>query len=119
MLLGESSSLDLERLSEMPDGVLEIDLLNRRAVHSVEGALSLSATDQLGQWLEARLDGLSIASSDLHEAKISAEYQTGRIATNRKKIISFDWRCQCILATDETEYRGQFDKHVWHTRIAP
>jgi hypothetical protein len=47
---------DLEFLAELPDGVLEIDLLNGQAQHGHAGPISLHITDELKAWLHDQLN---------------------------------------------------------------
>ncbi len=46
-----------------------------------------------------------------------AAIRTDRIATNRKRIISFDFAVDSTIVTAEREYRGQLcEVHQWHSR---
>ena len=115
-IAGESPS-DLEVLSEIPDGALHIDLINGSASHDRRGTVELEIVARLSGWLRARLEALSIPMSAIQVASIRVEYRTDRVPTNRSKVVSFDWRSETVLATDEKEYRGQIaEKHCWHTR---
>jgi hypothetical protein len=119
MLIGQSRGLDLDAVCELPDGTLEIDLLNATARHSSTGAITLAVAGELSGWLRSRLEALSFPISGVHAARIAAAYRTDRIPTNREKLVSFDWKCESILSTDEAEYRSPvLEKHVFHTRNA-
>jgi hypothetical protein len=120
MLVGWRMGEDLERIAALPDGALEFDLIANQAAHTVAGPIDLWMCGELSTWLRSRFVELKLPFDSLQTATLRADFRTDRIATNRKKIISFDWECRSRLVTDEKEYVGQLtDKHVWHTRLPP
>ena len=117
MVIADQSPSDLELLAEMPDGAIHIDLINISANHERAGPVNLEVVGRLAEWLRARLHALSVPIDAIAVASARAEYRTDRVPTNRSKIVSFDWRGEVLLRTDEKEYRGELaEKHIWHTR---
>ncbi len=46
---------------------------------------------------------------------LSVEMDTDKIATNKKRIVSFYWKCKSQIKTDEITYSGNLvEKHQWH-----
>lgn len=119
ILVGWRMGEDLEALSELPDGVLLFDVLRGSVTHDLRGALELYVAGELSAWLKHRLASLNIPLSALDSATLRAEFKTGRIKTDRKRIVSFDWSCESSVATDEKTYVGRLvEAHQWHTRTA-
>jgi hypothetical protein len=118
MLVGWRMGEDLERIATLPDGALEFDLIAGRVTHTIAGPVDLHVCGELAAWLKSRLDVLHIPVDSLRAATLRADFRTDRVATNRKKILSFDWKCRSRLATDEKEYVGHLEKHEWHNRVA-
>jgi hypothetical protein len=117
MSVGARISPDLSILADLPDGTIEVDLLRATAHHSTAGPIDLHLPGELSSWLQERLASLSIPREAIRTARVSATYQTDRLPTNRDKIVSFDWRCNSALATDEKEYQGSLlESHTWHHR---
>ncbi len=120
MLVGWRMGDDLEVLSALPDGTLRFDVLNARVSHSVAGELKLQVADELAAWFEHRLKELKIDRAAVLGAELVADFATDRIKTNRKRIVSFDWKCYSRVTTDEKVYEGQLkEKHKWHSRLPP
>jgi hypothetical protein len=119
MLVAWRMADDLEKLSVLPDGVLEIDVLAARAAHNTAGPIDLWIAGELSAWTHARFTSLSIPLGEVQEVMVRARFQTDRVATNRKKIVSFDWHCDSVVRTSEKSYLGKLaEKHVWHRRVA-
>lgn len=119
MLVGWRMSEDLESLAVLPDGTLVFDVLLGTVAHSKKGELSLYIAGELSAWLKNRLKALNVPVEALVTVTVRAEFRTDRIKTDRKRIVSFDWRCESIVATDEKTYVGRLvEKHQWHTRKA-
>lgn len=118
MLVGwRMAAEDLERLSDLPDGTLRIDLLRETAEHSEAGSLALHVVTELSAWLRDRLATLEIPLTELARANVDAEIRTDRIATDRKRIVSFDFTCQSRVATLQKTYEATLkERHVWHRR---
>ena len=120
MLVGWRMAEDLDRLSDLPDGTLRIDLLRETAEHSGAGPITLHVVAELTAWLRDRLTALEIPLTELTHANVDAEIRTNRIATDRKRIVSFDFTCQSRLVTLQRTYEATLqERHVWHRRSAP
>jgi hypothetical protein len=119
MLVGWRMSEDLEALSQLPDGALSFDVLSGSVVCNQRGPLDLYIAGELSAWLKHRLASLNIPLNAITSATLRAEFTTGRIKTDRKRIVSFDWSCESSVATDEKTYVGRLvEAHQWHTRTA-
>ncbi len=117
MLVGWRMTEDLDRLSDLPDGTLRIDLLRQTAEHSEAGPLTLHVVAELTAWLSDRLAALEIPLNEVTHANLDAEIRTNRIATDRKRIVSFDFTCQSRIATLQRTYEATLqERHVWHRR---
>ncbi len=110
---------DLELLSELPDGTLRFDVLNAGIAQQCWWA-KLQVAGELAAWFNHRLKELNIDSAAILGAELVADFTTDRLKTNRKRIVSFDWKCSSRVATDEKVYEGQLkEKHQWHSRLPP
>ncbi|WP_129642528.1 hypothetical protein [Peristeroidobacter agariperforans] len=108
---------DLEILADLPDGTLSIDALSGSASHSVNGLINLHIAGELQTWLQQRLSESRIEPSIIVQAKVTAAVRTDRIATNRKRIVSFDFTVDSVISTTDREYRGKLcEVHQWHSR---
>ena len=117
MLMGWRMGDDLETLADLPDGVLSFDVLRGTATHSVTGAIALRIAEEMHAWLQHRLVSLHIPPDALIAATLSADFRTDRIATDRKRIVSFDFRCSSCLRTADRIYQGQLhEAHTCHSR---
>lgn len=118
MLVGWRMGDDLEVLAELPDGTLLIDALSGVATHSLNGHVNLYVAGELQAWLQNRLSESRIDPSAIARATVEASIRTDRIATNRKRIISFDFVVNSIIVTAKREYRGALaGVHRWHSRV--
>jgi hypothetical protein len=118
MLVGWRMENDLVVLAALPDGTLHIDVLAGTATHSSSSAIELWIAGELQGWLLNRLAESGIEASEIRVARLTAAIRTDRIATNRKRIVSFDFAVQSIIETSEREYRGALHEvHKWHTRV--
>ena len=117
MLVGWRMGDDLEALAELPDGTVSIDVLAGTASHDTAGAIQLYIAGELQAWLSHRLSVNRIPAQAITAAEVTAEICTDRIATNRKRIVSFDFSVQSIISTDECSYTGKLhETHSWHSR---
>ncbi|QNH18888.1 hypothetical protein HEP74_04064 [Xanthomonas sp. SS] len=119
MMVGWRMGDDYERMSELPDGTIYFDLLEKTATHNAGDSPTLWIAGELSAWLEHRLGVEKIDRSELVHAQLELRYETSRIRTNRKQVVSFDFECRSSLRTDVVEYRGSVvDRHAYHQRIA-
>lgn len=118
MLVGWRMGEDLEVLADLPDGTLSIDILSGSANHSVNGPIRLHVAGELQAWLQHRLSESEIEPSIVDQARVTAVIRTDRIATNRKRIVSFDFTVDSVITTADREYRGRLcEVHQWHSRV--
>lgn len=119
MLVGWRMGDDLETLSELPDGELFINALTGEATHSVAGPLQLWVAGEIQAWFKHRLEVSGIPTAEIHRASITANINTSRIATNRKKVVSFDFTIASRIETSDAAYAGSLkETHQWHQRAA-
>ena len=118
MLVGWRMGEDLETLANLPDGTLSIDVLSGTASHSAVPQLSLHVAKEMQAWLESRMAAFGIPSEALDAAVVIAHIRTDRVATDRKRIVSFDFDCESTLTSGLRKYVGVLaEKHVWHRRV--
>ena len=118
MLVGWRMTEDLETLAQLPDGTLEIDCLRGSAEHSVAGTVSPWVAGELSAWLASRLEAHRIPLGELRLCVLVAQITTNRVATNRKRVVSFDFRVTSRVVTSTREYLGCLaETHTWHTRV--
>jgi hypothetical protein len=118
MLVGWRMADDLEVLASLPDGRLSVDVLSGSAGHSVQGELSLHIALELQAWLADRLSAFKIPAEALRAAVVLADIRTDRIATNRKRVISFEFSVESTITVEGREYRGRLvEAHQWHQRV--
>jgi hypothetical protein len=118
MLVGWRMAEDLEVLADLPDGTLSIDVLNGTATHSSNSQFSLRIAEELNAWLMQQMDAHNIPRQLLDGAILTADIRSNRIATNRKRIVAFDFECKSALTSGEKTYTGSLaEKHAWHRRI--
>jgi hypothetical protein len=118
MLVGWRMGNDLEVLAGLPDGTLLINVLSGVATHSVNGRLSLQIASELQAWLQHRLSESEIDPSMITAASVEASIRTDRIATNRKRIVSFEFVVTSSILSSEREYKGTLvEVHHWHRRV--
>src|SRR5438874_112096 len=98
MLVGRMYE-DLEKFAELPNGKLTIDLLRRSAVHDVAGTVQPKIVEELASWFEARLALEKIQMDALLNVTLEANIRSDRVATNKKRIVLFDFDCRCSIAT--------------------
>jgi hypothetical protein len=118
MLVGWRMGEDLELLAELPDGTLDIDVLSGSTTHSVNGRINLHIAGELQAWLKHRISEARVEPSSIALARVTAIVRTDRIATDRKRIVSFDFAVDSIIEAADREYRGRLcEAHQWHSRV--
>ncbi|MBK9763971.1 MAG: hypothetical protein IPO87_11555 [Flavobacteriales bacterium] len=78
----------------------------RSVTHSGGTSPSLWITGELHAWLSARLVKEGIPVAELQTASLDVDFRTDRIATDKKKIVSFDFQCHSVLETSEKKVGG-------------
>ena len=117
MMIGWRMGSDYETLAELPDGTISFDLLNEVATHSSGVQPNLWIMGELATWLHARLITENISAASLVAATLDVQHKTDRIITIRKKIVSFDFVCHSLLATEDKTYEGRLiERHTYHQR---
>lgn len=110
---------DLEKLSELADGTISIDLLTGEATHSKSGVLDLYISKEIQAWLQNQSEKEGINISELERGVLEVDIDSNKVATNKKKVIMFHFQCRSKLTTNEACYEGTLkETHKWHTRIA-
>ena len=108
---------DLEFLSGLPDGNIEIDILNESAVHSVNGPLDLHITKELRAWLTKECEKEKIELPMIEGASLAVDVKTDKVATDKKKVVMFVFNCRSCIKTSDTLYESSLqDTHKWHIR---
>ncbi len=119
MLVGWRMGEDLETLSELPDGELLVNALTGEATHSTYGPIKLWVAGEFQSWFNHRLEVSGIPSTEIQAASVTAKINTNRIATNRKKVVSFDFTIESRIETSDALYVGNLKEvHQWHQRAA-
>lgn len=118
MLVGWRMHEDLEKLAELPNGTLTIDLLRRTAVHDVAGGLQLHIVEELAAWLAEKLSIEKIPIGELSSVTLEAGIRSDRVATDKKRIVLFDFDRRCSISTIQRKYEGTVHQsHTWHQRV--
>ena len=107
MLVGWRMGEDLEAIADFSDGELSINVLEGTAVHSQAGSIELGITKELQAWFLDRLKVSNIPPEEIKLATVKAGIKTDRLATIRKKIVSFDFTLQSAIETNERAYIGK------------
>ncbi|AFU99915.1 hypothetical protein [Simiduia agarivorans] len=119
MFVGWRMGDDLEVLSDLPDGTIYVDLLTGSATHSVAGNLDLHIAKELQAWLRHESEKDNIDFTQLMSGGLEIDINTGKISTNRKKVVSFNFDCRSSITTDEATYTAHVkDMHQWYSRVA-
>jgi len=109
---------DLEILAALPDGKIHLDLLTGSARHEKTGPLDIQVAGEIQAWLRQECEKDGVDYSALKSADLWVDVDTSKIATNRKRIVCFDFDAASKITTDEAEYSAQVsDSHKWHTRL--
>ncbi len=118
MFAGWRINEDLEILANLPDGKLDIDLLGGKAQHSSSGPLDLHISKELECWLKEQLKSANISLSTIKSAALSVQFRTDRVATDRNRIILFEFVIESSIATDEMTYSDTLKEACrWHKRV--
>ena len=108
---------DLDILADLPSGSIHFDILTGQATHGSQGLIHLHIASEMQAWFFDRLTKDNIPSEAIESATLDTDMNTDRIATDKKRVVSFDWRCHSRITTDEKTYEAQLaDQHTWHSR---
>jgi len=118
MFVGWRMVDDLEILSELPNGVLVLDLLTASATHSEVGKLNLWISGELSEWLKREVLKDNIDMSMLNCVTLSVAIDTDKVKTHKKKVVMFHFDCRTEIVTDSKKYVGCLNEvSRWHTRL--
>ena len=118
MVVGWRMGDDYEIIADLPDGRLSFNLLAGSVTHSDGTTPTLWIAGELHAWLGARLTKEGIPATELQVASLDVDFRTDRIATDKKKIVSFDFQCHSVLETSEKKYEGKLvERHTYHQRV--
>jgi hypothetical protein len=108
---------DLERLAALPDGTLTLDLIAGTARHSSQpDPIHLEIVAHLSGWLKTRL-GEEAFANHLAHAVLTVSIRTAGVATDRKRVIPFDWICRSSVASRDGKTRtGTSRGLIWYDR---
>ncbi|HHX8311126.1 TPA: hypothetical protein ACVOZF_004552 [Vibrio diabolicus] len=118
MFVGWRIGKDLETLSELPNGVLCINLLDGTASHSIVGELELYISNELSDWFRSEAIKENIDSSTLLKASLIVEVDTDKVKTIKKRVVLFNFDCTAHIATVNRVYKSRLSEVTrWHTRL--
>lgn len=119
MFVGWRMGDDLEALSDLPNGTISLNLLTGVATHSISGQIDLHIAKEIHAWLQQQSAKEGIDISQLVTATLEIDVDTSKVATNKKKIVMFNFECRSNIQTPETTYHATLkEAHKWHTRVA-
>jgi len=120
MAIGWRMGDDLEVLSDLSDGTIHFNILEGEAIHDIEGDIKLHISDEMNTWLRDRLSKDQVLVSAIESVTLDLQMKTGRIKTDKKRVVSFDWRCHSRIKTEEKVYEVKHvDRHAWYSRKKP
>ncbi len=120
MAIGWRMGDDLEILADLPSGRLHFDILAGLSTHDTKGEVKLYIAGEMRAWLRDRLAKDGIPLEAIESATLDVDMNTDRVKTDKKRVISFDWRCRSRISTGEKTYEVELiDQHVWHSRRQP
>jgi hypothetical protein len=118
MVVGRLMHEDLDKFAEMVNARITIDVLGRSARDEESEPVSLRIVDELAAWLAHRMVVENIPLEIVSAVSLRLDVRSDRIATDRKRIVLFDFECKCTLRTADRTYEGSLkEKHRWHQRI--
>jgi hypothetical protein len=118
MVIGWRMGDDLEVLAELPSGRIHFDILSGQATHEASGPVILQIATEMKAWLSDRTRKDRIPLEAITAATLDLDMNTDRILTDKKRVVSFDWRCHTTLSTSEKTYEAKLkEDHTWHSRF--
>ena len=111
---------DLEILADLPSGRIHFDIIEGCASHYSEGEVALCIAGEMKAWFRDRIAKDGIPMEAIQSAVLDVDMDSDRIKTDKKRVISFDWRCHSQIVTAEKTYEAELrDRHAWHSRSQP
>jgi hypothetical protein len=107
---------DLEALSGLPDGAVQVDLIAGSVTTENGTVLSLQLAPMLSSWLDQQSLERGFSLTEIEKAEILIYTDTSRIPTNRASNVSFDLRAVTRLVRGGREYVAESANHMWHDR---
>jgi hypothetical protein len=108
---------DLEILAELPDGMIDLDVVAGTARHASAGPVPLRLAAELRAGLADQLARRGIAASEVRSALVTLAMDTGAVLTDKARIVHFDFRIASRLDTESGVFSAsQTEDHVWHER---
>ena len=106
---------DYEKVAQLPDGTLDVDLLTEQTSHSDGSAPTLRITAEVSAWLRHRLLVHGIPLEALRSARLSVTHTADRSSADKRRIPSLDFSCRSFIETAEGRYVGVLvKKHAGH-----
>jgi hypothetical protein len=113
MILGD----DFDLAIDLPPGTTQFFILEARAVHDDRGDLDLEVTAVMKAWLLGRLLKDGFAVEVIRTATLQVEINASQVSTEQEKGVSFEWRCQSAISTEEAIYEDELsDRDTWHSQ---
>lgn len=117
MFVGWRMGDDFELLASLPNGKIDINLIDSTASHEIIGILDLHVAKEISTWLRHEMKKDNIDYSEIKNANLSVTVNTARIPTNKKLIVCFEFDCHSKIQTSSTTYEASLmETHKWHTR---
>lgn len=111
---------DFEKLADLPDGEILIDVLAGTARHALAGPVGLQIAGEMRRGLESQLLLKGIEAGGISEAVVTIQVDTSRIRTDRRRIAHFDFSISSRIRFGKEIYAAsQIEDHVWHSREQP
>ncbi|MFD2178574.1 hypothetical protein [Veronia pacifica] len=108
---------DLEALSELPNGVIDIDILKGSATHSLVGNIELWIAVEISQWLKESAARDNIDLSHLTEAYLTVKIDTDKVKTHKNKVVMFHFDLSSRIVTSSKVYASTVTEMTrWHSR---
>ena len=117
MCVSHRIDTSLERLADLPDGTVEVDLLKRTCCRSGSGTLELPIVEQFAAWLLTRMEHAGLSLESLEQATIILNY-SNRVPTDRSRILLFDLECTSQLGIEGRVVEGHAKSGVWYHRLS-
>ena len=114
MFMGWRMQQDLGTFAELPDGLLQIDVLSGTCTHTDAGSVTTHIAGELNAWFLDRLNKHGIPATDIETAMLHV-IMKNTIASKHKMGIAFDWTCDSkIVTTEGREFTAHLaEPHTW------